>query len=62
MSYREIQPEVRWVRRTVEETSVLVLQQKKLDGWGNPYWEDVPIVDEETEQLDSHKHKKTRSE
>lgn len=49
-------PEVRWVKRIkpiegkpeLGET-ILVLQQKQLDGWGKPYWKDVPIVEEETE-------------
>ena len=42
----------RWIKRIkpiegkpeLGET-VLVLQQKQLDGWGNPYWKDVPIVE-----------------
>ena len=54
--WNETLPEVRWVNRIkpikgkpeLGET-ILVLQQKQLDGWGNPYWKDVPIVEEETE-------------
>lgn len=54
--WKETLPEVRWVKRmkplagTPEfAETILVLQQLKIDGYGNKYWEDVPIVEAENE-------------
>ena len=51
--WNEILPEIRWVKKElpVEGSELFIeahyiLQQKKRDGYGNVYWQDVPIVEE----------------
>ena len=52
--YHEPTNELRFVNRIepFEENlnlgkTIKVLQQKWLDGHGNPYWKDVPLVEED---------------
>lgn len=52
--WHEETKELRFVERNEPTEShpnvvktIKVLQQKWLDGWGEPYWKDVPTVKEE---------------